>query len=688
MRKKEIVRQHDLQDCGVCSLLSVIKHYDGYISLEQLRYDTSTSIEGTTAYHLIEAAKGYGFDAYGLKLDSIEELKNCIFPVIAHVQTNNLNHFVVIYKITKDKIIVMDPAVGKESVTIPIFQKKWTKNVIVLYPKYPLPNIKQNNILKQFISYILKKEKGKIIKFIFLSAFFTFVTLITSFYFKIGLNILEDYEDSNVLKLIFLSFIILFLIKFFLYYLRNYFKIILDKNIDGYLYKHFLNHLFSLPNYFIKNRTTGEIMTRMNELKNFKFVFSEIVIILCIDLPITISVSIILYNINSLLFLIAFILMVIYFLYGFIISKILYKKVWRTNELEVQFNSTIIENIDMYTSIKNLNIGHQIDKKLEIKLFKYLTSFFKLNSCVLNFDTWCFILEETIHFSVLSVGLFEILNNNISLIDLVTFETLLSYFITPIKNCINLLPSYYSLKINMHKLSEFYNVLEEETTKGYEEFISGDITINNLCFAYNNFHPIFKNFNLFIKENSFVLFQGKSGCGKSTLCQMLCRMVENKENNIKIGDIYLNDYSLDTIRKNITYVGQRENLIQDTLENNILLDRNVSEEKLKKVKNICKLDDIVLNKPLRYETYLFKDSINFSGGEKQRIILARALLNDFKILILDEALSEVNTDLETEIINNLKKYYKDKTIIYVSHKSYQNCFDKIYKFGEIYERRT
>jgi ABC-type bacteriocin/lantibiotic exporter with double-glycine peptidase domain len=288
-------------------------------------------------------------------------------------------------------------------------------------------------------------------------------------------------------------------------------------------------------------------------------------------------------------------------------------------------------------------------------------------------------------FLTISVGLIEILNGKLSLIDLVTFNTLMAYSITPIKNFINLLPNYHSLKINMHKLSEFYNVKEEDNNTGLLEFKSGDIIINNLCFSYNNFHPIFKNFNLYIKENSFVLFEGKSGCGKSTLCQMLCKMIENKENSIKIGDVNLNDYSNNAIRKNITYVGQRENLIQDTLRNNILLERNVLEEKFLQVINICCLDEIVLNKPLRYDTYLFKDSMNFSGGEKQRIILARALLNDFKILILDEALSEVNIDLEEKIINNLKQYYKDKTIIYVSHKKYNNCFDKVYKFGENYD---
>ena len=150
----------------------------------------------------------------------------------------------------------------------------------------------------------------------------------------------------------------------------------------------------------------------------------------------------------------------------------------------------------------------------------------------------------------------------------------------------------------------------------------------------------------------------------------------------------INDYSLEVIHHNITYVGQKEYLIQDTIKNNILLYRNCDEEKFQKVISICKIEEIVKKKPFRYETYLLKDSLNISGGEKQRIILARALLNDFKILILDEALSEVNEDLEVKIIKDIQEYFKKKTIIYVSHKNHEKYFNQVINFGELNDART
>ena len=117
MKKNIIVRQQDLKDCGICSLLSVIKYYGGYIPLEKLRIDTQTSMEGTTAYHLVKAARNYGFDAYGMKFEKLEELKGAVLPVIAHVNINHFMHFLVIYEIHSNELVIMDPAKGKIKIT-------------------------------------------------------------------------------------------------------------------------------------------------------------------------------------------------------------------------------------------------------------------------------------------------------------------------------------------------------------------------------------------------------------------------------------------------------------------------------------------------------------------------------------------------------------------------------------------
>ncbi len=683
MKKNIVVRQQDLKDCGICSLLSIIKYYGGYVPLEILRIDTQTSIEGTTAYHLIKTARNYGFDAYGMKLESLKDLEGTLLPIIAHVEINHYTHFLVIYKINSLDIEIMDPAKGNIKMTKNDFEAIWTGNILCLYPKNPLPKVVNQNHLLEMIIEFFKNEKKNLLKLFFLTGFLTFITILTGFYFKVGLNFVQDSEDKKVLLCVMLIFLALHVLKYLFMFFRNHFKTYLNKNLDGQLYYNFLHHLFLLPHYFMKDRTTGEIMVRIKELENMKEVFSEIIVTIGLDSILSFSVGIILWHIHKKLFFILCFFVFCYIVFGMISGKIMYKKALQVNDSEVQFQSTVLENVESIISLKNLNILQLFFQKIEMHLVQFLNQSYDLNKKVMQTSSLATFLEQLLDFCLISIGLYEMLNNRCSLINLITFESLISFFFTPFKSIINLIPSYNYVKVNIQKLNDFYTIEEEQDKIGLQDFKNGNVKIEHLNFSYNDFSKLFQDFSLEIKEKSCVLFKGASGCGKSTLCQILSRLIEVKNNNIKIGEVSLNDYSLETIRKNITYVSQKENLFQDTIKNNILLNREIIESKYLDILQICEIESIVSKKPLRYETFLMKDSTNISGGERQRIILARALLNNFQILILDEALSEVNDELEISIIKKLKEYFKDKTIIYVSHKKQEQYFDEVYDFSKL-----
>ena len=179
-----------------------------------------------------------------------------------------------------------------------------------------------------------------------------------------------------------------------------------------------------------------------------------------------------------------------------------------------------------------------------------------------------------------------------------------------------------------------------------------------------------------IKANEHVFLSGDSGSGKSTICKLLYRLINADKGKILIGGVSISDYSLNTIRDNICYVSQMENIYTATINENIIYNRDIDLKEFNKVAKICKLENIVAKRPLRYESLISDDTAYLSGGEKQRIILARALLKPCQILILDEALSEVDYLTEAEIIKNILENFKDKTIIYISHKNHEKLFNK------------
>ncbi|MCI8575678.1 MAG: ATP-binding cassette domain-containing protein, partial [Bacilli bacterium] len=215
---------------------------------------------------------------------------------------------------------------------------------------------------------------------------------------------------------------------------------------------------------------------------------------------------------------------------------------------------------------------------------------------------------------------------------------------------------------------------------------NNDITFSNIDFTYDQFHYVLKNFNLIIHQNEHIQLFGPSGCGKSTICDLLLKTYLPTKGDIKIGKTNIADIEISSLRKTIVYLNQRSKLILGTIKENIMLDRNFDQKRFEKVCNICHLDEIIEKKPLRYETHVSNEENNLSGGEKQRIMLARVLYSDASIFLLDESLSEIGEKMEKEIIKNIREFLNEKTLIYISHKNYKSLFDEIVKLEVVNER--
>lgn len=671
----KIVRQQDEKDCGVCSLLSIIRYYKGNVPLEQLRLDARTNNEGTTALNLVLASQKYGFDAVGMKVENLNDIKR--LPAIAHLNLKKgYSHYVVIEKITKDKIILMDPAKGKVVKFLWEFQKEWSGVVLIFYPKQKIMVLKNDVTLFTIFKKVFISEKNLIKIIVLVSFLLTIFTIALGYYFQMFNSLYLNKYPINYLKVLVLVFAIFTCFKLFLTYYRSYLENHLNKNIDCLITSDFLKHLFNLPLNVITSRKSGEILSRVNELTSIKGLITEIFITYTLDFLIVVITTFLLIRISSKLFLILFLTTIFYLFVGIITKKSIFEKAYQNISIESEFNNTVLENIKMINSIKNLDAVDGTLNKIERKLTHYLYDTYKVNTILNKINIFKVSCYEIGFFLINTFGFYFVYKGIINMIDLITFNALLNLYFEPLKNIVDSIPKYSFMKASITKINDFLGVRaeilgEEASTDGY------DISINNLNYSYNKYQNVLKSVNLNIKEGEFVLLQGASGSGKSTLCSILNKYITDYTGDILFGKMNYKDLSIKTIRENIVYVGQNENIFTGSIKENITFGNKVSDLNFDKICKICKVDDVANKKTFSYESLIGSDEGNISGGEKQRIILARAVLKDFNVLILDEALSEVDIKLELEILKSIRENYKDKTIIYISHKKYSNIFDKV-----------
>lgn len=678
MKKNLIIKQHDLTDCGPACLLSVIIYYGGYIPIEMLRNNSYTDKNGTSAYNLIDCAKKYGLHAYGVKLKDILTIKNKKLPCIAHIHLKNgYDHFVVIYKKEKNHLIIMDPGRGKIKISINEFNSVFSGVLIILRPFTKLQKInKPNHVRKVFINLFLQ-NKRKTIAMVIISAFLFIISIFMSYFLKLGKFIIDaNYGKKYILIFLFI-YLFLYILKNLFDYIKNIILISFTKNVSVKLYYDFSKTIFNLPLNFIKSRTSGEILTRFNELSDVNNVLPSLILSIFLDLIMIFISTFFLISISYKLAIILFAFMIIYIFIGYLFKNPTLYKINKNLDTNAEFNSSVVESVNNLRSIKNLHNEDNMRKRMIDKCNAMIQDTCNLDKHYNNSSTIKNTFYDFMIYLISSYGLILIYYHKLNIIDLFTFLMIINYFTEPIRDLTNIFMKYCFIKTSINKINEF-SISLEDSSKGID-FTPGDIVIKNLSYAYNGIDYIVKNYSCTIKDKSKTLIQGESGSGKSTLCQLISSQLTNYEGNIMINKQNIKKYNINQLRKNITYIGQKDSLLIDTIENNIKYERNIDIKEFNTICKICEIDKIVNKKFNHFSSIISESSENISGGEKQRITLARGLLNSGKIIILDESLSEVNKDMEERILLRIINYFKDKTIIYVSHKNYKNIFDETIK---------
>lgn len=424
---RKLVKQEGIKDCGPASLSMIIRYYKGNVNLEKLTDMCQTKNNGTTAYHLIEAAKECGFRAYGIRV-SIDEIKEkVIFPCIAHVVINNsYNHYVVIYKadFKKKRLLIADPIGKKYYCSFDEFQQISTEVYINLYPNRVIP-FENDGSTMEFIKRIIQSSKSQLVHIIILSLFITLFAITTTFYLQ---TMIDNVSGHNKLVLGLILFGLIYVLKLITEFLRNKLLILINQKVDLELTFNTFEQLVLLPYRYYRNHTTGEVLSRVNDLRGVREVIGRVAISLFIDLPLSIISLIVLFVINHTLGLIALVMLLLYFLIVLVFKQSLDKNIIKCKSGQANLDSYMTEAINGFESIKGCNIEKNVIKEMEKKEINLLNDIEKFDIV----SNWQFSLKELINdggfLIIIFIGTLMIAKGEMTIGQLISFNTLLTYF--------------------------------------------------------------------------------------------------------------------------------------------------------------------------------------------------------------------------------------------------------------------
>lgn len=693
------VKQHDSTDCAAACLAMVCLYYKKSITISKLRDLMGTDIKGTNLIGLSQCADSLGFASRAVRVDKKGLRSRYTLPCIANVKTDGgYSHFVVIFKVNRRSLVIGDPGRDLQRIRIDTFCENFLGSLLILKPddRFVPGKEKSGGIIRQYLNILLPQKKLFACS-ILASLLLTALGLLSSLFNKIVMDEILPYKLEEPFKILLLMFILLSATQLAVGFIRQWMMIYLSQKLNIPLILNYFRHIYNLPLKFFASRKTGDIMTRFSDATVIMNILTNITISLVLDIGMAIIMGSILFFMNIRLFGIIIVITMINILLVFIFKEP-YKRI---NEEQMQqssrLNSQIIEGLRAVETIKVNCYEEKEMETLENNYIRLLRTEFKEGMFSNVQGIISGVASAIGNLVLMYVGMMQVMNSEITLGTFMAFSTISGSFMGPVNKLVSLQMQIQEANISLKRLSEIMDYKPEQDT---EEFLSDEadwdsktaVEFQNVTFRYGNREPALSDVSFRIEKNQKVEIIGESGSGKSTIAKLLLKYDTPESGRILFCGKSIEDYKNDFVRKSISYVPQSIELFSRSILDNIRLGRpDAALGEVKDAAKAARADEFIDRLPLQYFTCLEETGNGLSGGEKQRLVLARALLKKNSIYILDECTSHLDFKTEKGIFDFLYGHLKEETVIVIAHRlaAVRNC-DWIYVMdhGKIAEQGT
>jgi len=639
----------------------------------RVRQMAGTDRKGTNILGLLQAAEKMGFSAKGVR-GPAESLQKIPLPAIAHVIVKKkLHHYVVIYQVTREHLKVMDPRDGKcRKITRKDFAGMWSGVLVLLAPNedFTKANLKNSNVAR--FTYLLSPHRGILLQALFGAVIYTILGLSTSIYIqKITDHVLVN-GNSNLLNLLSMIMIFILVFQIFIGVSKTIFTLRTGQKIDARLILGYYKHLLKLPQRFFDTMRVGEIISRINDAVKIRHFINDTLITLIVNAFIIVFAFGLMFIYNWKLALIISLILPLYaILYG--ITNRLNKRQERkimVNAAEVE--SQFVESLNSIRTIKQFGLEDYANTKTETRFVTLLRSIYTSGMNSVFSGTSSEFLSRIFTIILLWAGSYFVINRELTPGELLSFYALIGYFTGPAVTLVGSNKVIQNAMIAADRLFEIMDLDKEEDAQKLDlnKQMVGDIRFDDVSFSYGSRTEVFTNFNLTIPSGKITAIIGESGSGKSTITYLLQKLYPLNKGAIGIGEYNMQHFSLHSLRKVIGSVPQQLNILSGTIAENIALgDMEPDMQKMIHISDKLGILEFIEKLPNGFGTWLGENGVSLSGGQRQRIAIARALYRDPQVLILDEALSNLDTEAE-EYVRRVLQERRDegKTILMITHR--------------------
>ena len=677
---------------GLECFVLIAKFYQIPVNSDSLIHDLGKSPD--ESIDSLDIVRGY--KKIGLKSKSIPYNKDKIdeYPLPAIIE-NQDGTFEILAK-TDDKNVLIQNTSQKTPSLLrkEDFVKIKIKNIILITKRSSILSSDFKFGFKWFVSELHKYRKY-IIDILIASFFIQILALVTPLFFQITIDKVLVHNSLSTLDVLAIGFVLVVLFEVILSGLRTYVIAHTASRIDASLSSKLFNHLCYLPIHYFKSRRVGDTVARMRELENIRNFITSTSVTLIIDLFFTIMFFVVMAYYSWTLTFVVMAGIPFYIIIATVVTPLLRSKLNDKFKCGAENQAYIVESITGIETVKSMSLEPKFSNKWNDNISNYVNTNFDVTHLGNISTQLTSLVNKLTTIGILWFGSQLVLLGDLTIGGLIAFNILSGRVSAPILRISQLWQDFQQVNISVERLSDILNTPVEYKNKNSLKLpqIKGDISINNIKFKYNNDRPyVLDDISLSITSGEIIGIVGTSGSGKSTLTKLIQRLYLPENGNILIDGVDISLVDPAWLRQQIGVVLQENFLFNKSIRENIAIGNPIiSDEKIIESSVLAGAHDFIVALPEGYDTILGEQGSGLSGGQKQRIAIARALINNPRILIFDEATSALDYESENIIQKNMKQICTNRTCLIITHRlnSVKNCDSIIVmKEGKIIERGT